>query len=169
MVKEIVNRVAQSELITIDFSDFVPKNEIIEFDLKQFLFRGTILKEKEFRIELKKFDVSKFHNKEVALFCSSDCIIPMWAYMLATSKINDIASEIYSGSKSELLQKKTLANIQNIDTGKFINKKVIVKGCGQMQFNEELYIAITKKLRNIVSSLMFGEACSAVPVYKIKK
>ena len=169
MVKEIVNRVAQSELITIDFSDFVPKNEIIEFDLKQFLFRGTILKEKEFRIELKKFDVSKFHNKEVALFCSSDCIIPMWAYMLATSKINDIASEIYSGSKSEFLQKKTLANIQNIDTGKFINKKVIVKGCGQMQFNEELYIAITKKLRNIVSSLMFGEACSAVPVYKIKK
>ena len=169
MVKEIVNRVAQSELITIDFSDFVPKNEIIEFDLKQFLFRGTILKEKEFRIELKKFDVSKFHNKEVALFCSSECIIPMWAYMLATSKINDIASEIYSGSKSELLQKKTLANIQNIDTGKFINKKVIVKGCGQMQFNEELYIAITKKLRNIVSSLMFGEACSAVPVYKIKK
>ena len=169
MVKEIVNRVAQSELITIDFSDFVPKNEIIEFDLKQFLFRGTILKEKDFRIELKKFDVSKFHNKEVALFCSSDCIIPMWAYMLATSKINDIASEIYSGSKSELLQKKTLANIQNIDTGKFINKKVIVKGCGQMQFNEELYIAITKKLRNIVSSLMFGEACSAVPVYKIKK
>ncbi len=169
MVKEIVNRVAQSELITIDFYDFVPKNEIIEFDLKQFLFRGTILKEKEFRIELKKFDVSKFHNKEVALFCSSDCIIPMWAYMLATSKINDIASEIYSGSKSELLQKKTLANIQNIDTGKFINKKVIVKGCGQMQFNEELYIAITKKLRNIVSSLMFGEACSAVPVYKIKK
>lgn len=169
MVKEIVNRVAQSELITIDFSDFVPENEIIEFDLKQFLFRGAILKEKEFRIELKKFDVSKFHNKEVALFCSSECIIPMWAYMLATSKINDIASEIYSGSKSEFLQKKTLANIQNIDTGKFINKKVIVKGCGQMQFNEELYIAITKKLRNIVSSLMFGEACSAVPVYKIKK
>ncbi|MAB94735.1 MAG: hypothetical protein CMC98_01365 [Flavobacteriales bacterium] len=169
MVKEIVNRVAQSELITIDFSDFVPENEIIEFDLKQFLFRGTILKEKEFRIELKKFDVSKFNNKEVAIFCSSDCIIPMWAYMLATSKINDIASEIYSGSKSEFLQKKTLANIQNIDTGKFINKKVIVKGCGQMQFNEELYIAITKKLRNIVNSLMFGEACSAVPVYKIKK
>ena len=169
MVKEIVNRVAQSELITIDFSDFVPKNEIIEFDLKQFLFRGTILKEKEFRIELKKFDVSKFHNKEVALFCSSDCIIPMWAYMLATSKINDIASEIYSGSKSEFLQKKTLANIQNMDTDKFINKKVIVKGCGQIQFNEELYIAITRKLRNIVSSLMFGEACSAVPVYKIKK
>ena len=169
MVKEIVNRVAQSELITIDFTDFVPKNEIIEFDLKQFLFRGTILKEKEFRIELKKFDVSKFHNKEVALFCSSDCIIPMWAYMLATSKINDIASEIYSGSKSELLQKKTLANIQNMDTDKFINKKVIVKGCGQIQFNEELYIAITRKLRNIVSSLMFGEACSAVPVYKIKK
>jgi len=169
MVKEIVNRVAQSELITIDFSDYVPEKEIVEFDLKQFLFSETILKEKEFRLKLKKFDVNKFHNKEVALFCSSDCIIPMWAYMLATSKINDIASEIYSGSKSELLQKKTLANIQNIDTGKFINKKVIVKGCGQMQFNEELYIAITKKLRNIVSSLMFGEACSAVPVYKIKK
>ena len=169
MEKEIVNRVAQSELITIDFSDYIPENEIVEFDLKQFLFRGTILKEREFRLELKKFDVNKFHNKEVALFCSSECIIPMWAYMLATSKINGIASEIYSGSKEEFLQKKTLANIQNMNTDKFINKKVIVKGCGQIQFNEELYIAITRKLRNIVSSLMFGEACSAVPVYKIKK
>ena len=169
MVKEIVNRVAQSELITIDFSDYVPEKEIVEFDLKQFLFSETILKEKEFRLKLKKFDVNKFHNKEVALFCSSECIIPMWAYMLATSKINGIASEIYSGSKEEFLQKKTLANIQNMDTDKFINKKVIVKGCGQIQFNEELYIAITRKLRNIVSSIMFGEACSAVPVYKIKK
>jgi len=169
MEKEIVNRVAQSELITIDFSDYIPENEIVEFDLKQFLFRGTILKEREFRLELKKFDSSIFNNKEVALFCSSDCIIPMWAFMLATSKINGIASEIYSGSKAEFLQKKTLANIQNMDTVKFINKKVIVKGCGQIQFNEELYIAITRKLRNIVSSLMFGEACSAVPVYKIKK
>lgn len=169
MVKKIINRVAQSELITIDFSDYVPEKEIVEFDLKQFLFSEAILKEKEFRLKLKKFDVNKFHNKEVALFCSSECIIPMWAYMLATSKINGIASEIYSGSKSEFLQKKTLANIQNMDTDKFINKKVIVKGCGQIQFNEELYIAITRKLRNIVSSLMFGEACSAVPVYKIKK
>jgi len=169
MVKEIVNRVAQSELISIDFSDYVPEKEIVEFDLKQFLFNETILKEKEFRLKLKKYDVNKFHNKEVALFCSSECIIPMWAYMIATSKINGIASEIYSGSKAEFLQKKTLANIQNMDTDKFINKKVIVKGCGQIQFNEELYIAITRKLRNIVSSLMFGEACSAVPVYKIKK
>ena len=169
MVKEIVNRVAQSELISIDFSDYVPEKEIVEFDLKQFLFNETILKEKEFRLKLKKFDVNKFHNKEVALFCSSECIIPMWAYMIATSKINGIASEIYSGSKAEFLQKKTLANIQNMDTDKFINKKVIVKGCGQIKFNEELYIAITRKLRNIVSSLMFGEACSAVPVYKIKK
>ena len=169
MVKEIVNRVAQSELITIDFSDYVPEKEIVEFDLKQFLFNETILKEKEFRLKLKKYDVNKFHNKEVALFCSSECIIPMWAYMIATSKINGIASEIYSGSKAEFLQKKTLANIQNMDTDKFINKKVIVKGCGQIKFNEELYIAITRKLRNIVSSLMFGEACSAVPVYKIKK
>ena len=169
MVKEIVNRVAQSELITIDFSDYVPEKEIVEFDLKQFLFSETILKEKEFRLKLKKYDVNKFHNKEVALFCSSECIIPMWAYMIATSKINGIASEIYSGSKAEFLQKKTLANIQNMDTDKFINKKVIVKGCGQIKFNEELYIAITRKLRNIVSSLMFGEACSAVPVYKIKK
>jgi hypothetical protein len=169
MVKEIVNRVAQSELISIDFSDYVPEKEIVEFDLKQFLFNETILKEKEFRLKLKKYDVNKFHNKEVALFCSSECIIPMWAYMIATSKINGIASEIYSGSKAEFLQKKTLANIQNMDTDKFINKKVIVKGCGQIKFNEELYIAITRKLRNIVSSLMFGEACSAVPVYKIKK
>ena len=151
MVKEIVNRVAQSELITIDFSDYVPEKEIVEFDLKQFLFSETILKEKEFRLKLKKFDVNKFHNKEVALFCSSECIIPMWAYMLATSKINGIASEIYSGSKAEFLQKKTLANIQNMDTDKFINKKVIVKGCGQIQFNEELYIAITRKLRNTTS------------------
>ena len=92
MTGEIKNRVADSKLITLDLEDFYPTGKRLEVDISQFLFQGILLKEKEFRLKLKKFDVNKFHNKEVALFCSSDSIIPMWAYMLATSKINDIAS-----------------------------------------------------------------------------
>lgn len=169
MADEIINRVANSKIITIDLSDYIPKNDIVELDLKQFLFKGSVLKEKEFRSQLREYEVSKFQNNITALFCSSDSIVPMWAYMLACSKLNDVASEIYSGNKSDVFQRLFLLNIENINISKFKNKKVIIKGCGQTPLKEELYITITKKLQKTVSSLMFGEACSAVPVYKNKK
>ena len=142
--------------------------QILEIDLKQFLFEGFILKEKEFRKTLKEFDFSIYTNKVVALFCSSDAIVPMWAYMLATSYLNKIGNEIHFGTKEEVFQKHFLQNIEGIDAEEFKGGKVIVKGCGHIPLTEALYIAITKKLQNTVSSLMFGEACSAVPVFKTK-
>ena len=169
MSEEIINRVANSDLITIDLTDYAPNIQILELDLKHFLFEGFILKEKDFRASLKEFDFSGYENKVVAVFCSSDCIIPMWAFMLLTSCLNNVASEIYSGNKNTVFQQLFLSNIENIKTLKFKNKKVIVKGCGQIPLSQNLYVAITKKLQNIVTSLMFGEACSAVPVFKKQK
>jgi fructose-1-phosphate kinase PfkB-like protein len=168
MSGEIVNRVANSALITIDLTDYAPKETIAILDAKDFLFEGIILKEKEFRNTLKEFDFSVYTNKIVALYCSSDAIVPMWAFMLLTSYLNNSASKIYFGKKEEVFQKIFSDNIDAIDATEFENKKVIVKGCGQVPLTEALYIAITKKLQNTVSSLMFGEACSAVPVFKKK-
>ena len=168
MTKEIINRVANSNLVTIDLTDYAPKETITILDIKDFLFEGIFLKEKEFRTSLKEFDFSAYTNKTVALNCSTDAIVPMWAFMLITSYLNNIASEIHFGTKEEVFQKKFSENIDSIDASEFEGKKIIVKGCGQIPLSEILYIAITKKLQNTVSSLMFGEACSAVPVFKKK-
>ena len=168
MSGEIINRVANSALITIDLTDYAPKETIAILDAKDFLFEGIILKEKEFRNTLKEFNFSVYTDKIVALYCSSDAIVPMWAFMLLTSYLNNPASKIYFGKKEEVFQKIFSDNIDAIDATEFENKKVIVKGCGQVPLTEALYIAITKKLQNTVSSLMFGEACSAVPVFKKK-
>jgi hypothetical protein len=168
MSKEIVNRVANSILITIDLADYAPEQSVLNFDLKDFLFKGIVLKEKEFRNSLAEFDFSIYANKVVALFCSSDAIVPMWAFMLVTSYLNTANSEIHFGTKEKVFQKIFTDNINAINISKFEGKKVIVKGCGQIPLTEPLYIAITKKLQNTVSSLMFGEACSAVPVFKKK-
>ena len=169
MSGEIVNRVANSGLINIDLSDYAPKQNIVIFEVKDFLFQDMVLKEKEFRSSLKEFDFSIFQGETVAINCSSDAIVPMWAFMLVTSYLKNIASEIYFGSKEEVFQQIFAANIDAINTLEFDNKKVIIKGCGEMPLSASLYVAITKKLQNTVSSLMFGEACSAVPVYKKKK
>jgi hypothetical protein len=168
MSDEIVNKVANSALITIDLTDYAPKETIAILDVKDFLFEGIILKEKDFRNTLKEFDFSVYTDKIVALYCSSDAIVPMWAFMLLTSYLNNSASKIHFGTKEEVFQKIFSDNIDAIDATEFENKKVIVKGCGQIPLTETLYVAITNKLQNTVSSLMFGEACSAVPVFKKK-
>ena len=169
MSDEIVNRVANSALITIDLADYAPSQSIAVLDVKDFLFQEIILKEKEFRANLKEFDFSIYQDKIVAINCSSDAIVPMWAFMLVTSYLKGIASEIHFGKKEDVFQQIFTANIDAIDSTEFENKKVIVKGCGSVPLSESLYIAITQKLQNNVSSLMFGEACSAVPVFKNKK
>ena len=168
MSGEIVNRVANSGLINIDLSDYAPKQNIAVLEVKDFLFQGIILKEKEFRTSLKEFDFSIYQGKTVAIHCSADAIVPMWAFMLVTSYLKGIASKIHFGKKEDVFQQIFTANIDAIDATEFKNKKVIVKGCGQIPLSESLYIAITIKLQNTVSSLMFGEACSAVPVLKNK-
>tara|TARA_B100000902_G_C26752365_1_gene641545 strand:- start:54 stop:569 length:516 start_codon:yes stop_codon:yes gene_type:complete len=169
MEKEIVNRVANSGLITIDLSDYATKENITLFDIKEFLFKGVVLKEKEFRESLMRCDFSEYEKKIVAIFCSSDVIVPMWAFMLVSSYLNPICSQLYFGEKEKVFQDILFKNITAINSEDFKDKKVIVKGCGSIPLSEGLYVAITQKLQNSVSSLMFGEACSAVPVYKKKK
>ncbi len=168
MGKEIINRVANSGLITINLSDYAPKEEIIMFDLKNFLFEGVILKEKEFRYSLMKFDFSTYEGKIAALYCSSDAIIPMWAFMLVSTYLNPICSQLHFGEKEEVFQHVLLKKIKDINAEDYKDKKVIVTGCGSFPVRESMYVEITQKLQYTVSSLMFGEACSAVPVYKKK-
>ena len=169
MSGEIVNRVAKSSLITIDLTDYAPKKPIAVLDLKDFLFQGIVLKEKEYRQSLKEFDFSIYTNATVALNCSADAIIPMWAFMLVTCYLNSVNSDIHFGVKEAVFQQIFANNINAIEASEFESKKVIVKGCGQIHLTEALYITITKKLQDKVSSLMFGEACSAVPIFKKKK
>ena len=167
--KEIVNRVAKLDVININLSDYAPKNEIVELDLKQFLFKELILKEKEFREGVKSFNFEIYRDKIVALFCSSDTIVPMWAYMLITTYLTDVGATVSYGNKEEVLQSVLLNNIRLLDETEFKNKRVLVNGCGKIKLSESLFIAITKKLQPQVKSLMFGEACSAVPIYKKRK
>ena len=168
MKGEIINKVEKRNIINIDLTDYAPKQVIIEIDIKDFLFEGFILKEKNFReiLENKEWDI--YINKTVALFCSSDSIIPLWAYMLITGYLNERNIEICFGNQTDVFDNLFLENIKKINTFEFENNRVIVKGCGDITIHEKIFMEITKKLQPIVKSLMFGEACSSVPVYKKK-
>lgn len=165
---ELVNKVAQSGLITLDLEDFFPKEAISAFDIKEFLFRGLILKELDFRAALKAHDWSAYKDKTVAVFCSTDAIIPQWAFMLVGTYLSAQTTEIYFGTTEDVEQKLFLLNLKNIDATKYIDEKIIIKGCGTKTVTGEAYLEITKKLQPVVKSLMFGEACSTVPIYKRK-
>ena len=165
---EIKNRVADSGIVNVDLSDYAPKENILELDLKQFLFDGLVLKEKEFRIALKEFNFNKYDGKVVAVFCGANVIVPMWAYMLITTYLNNANAKIYFGNKNKVTQAIIKENIDSINVDDYKEKRVIVNGCSNIKLSEGLYIAITKKLQKNVKSLMFGEACSAVPIFKNK-
>ena len=165
---EIKNRVANSGIVNVDLSDYAPKENILELDLKQFLFDGLVLKEKEFRVALKEFDFNKYDSKVVAVFCGASVIVPMWAYMLITTYLNNANAKIYFGNKNKVTQAIIKENIDSINVDDYKEKRVIVNGCSNIKLSEGLFIAITKKLQKNVKSLMFGEACSAVPIFKNK-
>lgn len=168
MTEILINKVAQSGLITLDLEDFFPKEEIVSIDLKDFLFRGLILKEAEFRAALKAKDWSVCQDKTVAVFCSSDAIIPQWAWMLVATYLGNNNTRFFFGTKEEVEQRLFLLNLKNIDEKKYSDERVVIKGCGTKTVSGEAYLEITKKLQPVVKSLMFGEPCSTVPVYKKK-
>src|SRR5690606_19405224 len=163
---EIVNKIAQSGLITLDLETFYPKEEIAEFDLKPFLFMEMILKEKDFRASLQEHDWQQYSGKAVGVYCSVDAIIPFWAYMLISSFLKPHASAIYFGNKEQVVKEIMTRNIRAIDTKEFEDKRIILKGCGKMGVSEFAYLEITNILQPVVKTLMYGEACSTVPVYK---
>jgi len=168
MQDTIVNKVAESGIITLNLEDFYPKEDILVFDLKEFLFMGLILKEKDFRAALQAIDWKQYLNKNVAVTCSADAIIPVWAYMLVASYLQPFAGEIVFGNKEMLISFLIDKNIEKINASNYTDSRVVIKGCGDIQIPASAYMTITNKLRPYVKSIMYGEPCSTVPVYKKK-
>jgi len=155
-------------LITLDLENYFPKGEVAVFDMKDYLFMGMILKEKEFRESLKNLDWEKFRNKYVAITCSADAVIPVWAYMLVASGLTGIAKDFVMGDEKELHRTLFLKNLSAIDKNKYADKRMVIKGCGETPIGEFAYTEITKLLKPVAKSIMYGEPCSTVPVYKKK-
>jgi hypothetical protein len=164
----ITNKVAESGLITLDPADYYPKEETKTFDLKDFLFMGLILKEKDFRDALKNLNWEEYRDKNVAVTCSADAIIPMWAWMLAASYLQPVAREIVMGDEKDLHKTIFLKNLSKINLAEFADKRIVVKGCGDTPIGEFVYMELTRLLQPVVKSIMYGEPCSTVPVYKKK-
>ena len=168
MAEEIINRVAASALEELNLEDYFPREEIMVFDLKPYLFMELILKEKDFREALQKENWSVFKEKAVAVTCTTDAIIPVWAYMLVASYLQPLAAEIIFGNSDAALKELFLKKISSIDVNQFAEKRVVVKGCGNLPVGEYAYLEITKLLRPVAKSIMYGEACSTVPIFKKK-
>jgi len=151
------NKVAESGLLTIDLASLLPSNEIILFDIKPYLFKELILKEKEFRASLLNIDWSIYQDKIVGIVCSTDAIIPMWANMLIVSSLHPYAKAVYFGDENKVREQLLQESISKINTELYIDQRVVVKGGGETPIGESAYIAITQKLRPIVKSIMYGE------------
>jgi len=157
-----------SPLETVDLEEYYPKEEIIGLDLKPYLFMDLIIKEKDFRAALQSTDWSIYQGKIVAVTCSADAVIPVWAYMLLASYLEPVARDIIMGNQDEALRQSVLKRIEAIDISGFKDKKVVVKGCGNLPIGDFAYMEITKRLRSVSKSIMYGEPCSTVPIYKRK-
>ena len=168
MENVIINKVAESALTSIDLEEYYPKGDTAVFDLKDHLFMGLILKEKDFRAALQTYDWEQFRDKNVAITCSADAIIPMWAYMLVASNLQPVAKEVVFGEEKDILKTLLLRNLATIKGEEFTDKRVVVKGCGDVAIPEAAYVEITNKLRPYVKSIMYGEPCSTVPIFKRK-
>ena len=164
----MVNKVSESGLITLDLEEFYPKGETVLFDMKDHLFMGLILKEKEFREGLKNVDLELYRDKNVALTCTADAVIPVWAYMLVAAFLQPVAAAIVFGNEDFLHKTLFLKNLAAIDPADYSDKRVVIKGCGELPITEIAYVEITNLLRPVVKSIMYGEPCSTVPVYKKK-
>jgi hypothetical protein len=162
------NKVTESGLITIDLSKYVPVKKPISFDIAPFLYKGLILKEKEFREALQHHDWNQYKDIPVAVFCSNDALIPAWAYMLIAVKLDGIASDIYPGTPEEMFKQMFLKEIGQMPTETLSGRRVVIKGCGDDPIGDFAYLEITKRLLPLVKSIMYGEPCSTVPVFKAK-
>lgn len=166
---KLVNRVANSRLKTINLEKYFPEDEIIEFDLKDYLFKELILKEKEFRAALKAIDWTEYEHKAVAITCSTDAIIPTWAFMLVASYLEPHALEVFLGTKSALIEEKYRHQLDKLDYSQYEDELIVIKGCSQKPVPASAYVALTTRLRPFAKSIMYGEACSTVPIYKKPK
>ncbi|MEX0813091.1 MAG: DUF2480 family protein [Chitinophagales bacterium] len=172
MTKEtLVNKVAQSGLTTLDLEKLLDNTDWTYLDIKGFLVKEMLLMEKPFRAALKTFDWQPFHGKWVAIYCSADALIPYWAYMLLTAYLQEAGARVFYANGDKKRDEKLLLKrlIQDLNPEKYSNERVIVKGCGHLELDASFYVMITEKLTPHIKSLMYGEPCSTVPVYKRKK
>lgn len=169
MSDEIVNKVSQSALTTIDLEQFYPTDPIKIFDLKPFLFMELILKEKDFRASLQNTDWKIYKDEVVGVCCTADAVIPVWAYMLVTSHLQPYAKEIFMGNEEDALGQLMTNRIRRIDPADYKDKRIVIKGCGEKQIGDFAFLEITKLLRPVAKSIMYGEPCSTVPIFKADK
>ena len=168
MQDEIINRVANSKLVTINLEDYYPQGKRILFDIKDWLFEDFVLREKDFRDQVKQFNWSQFKDNYVALTCSSDAIIPAWAFILLSIHLEPFSKKTVIGNL-ELLETSIYQDVLNtLDISGFSNKPIIIKGCSKKPVPQNAYIMLANKLKPIAHSIMYGEACSSVPLYKKK-
>ena len=169
MEDQIINKVAKSGLISLDLEDYYHSGERVLYDLKDNLFMGLILKEKDFREFLKTHDWSQYSGKNVAIICTEDAVIPTWAYMLLTIQLEPFANAIVFGNLQDLETKLYNDALAKINFAEYTGAKVVVKGCSKVAVPTTAYVEITRRLKPYAQSIMFGEPCSTVPLYKKPK
>lgn len=162
----LVNRVANSGLVNINLEDYYPEAALVTFDLKDYLFKELILKEKDFREAMKALDWEQFQDKTLLVYCSNDAIIPVWAFMLVSAYASPYAKEIYQGDQSAYLTDYYQRIIQEMDTTMHEGKRIVIKGCSNRPVPPAAYMALTAALRPFAQSIMYGEPCSTVPIFK---
>ncbi len=166
MAEEIINRVAQSKLVTIDLEDYYPAGERVLFDISDWLMEGLILREKDFRKYVAENDWSQHQGQYVSLTCATDAIIPAWAYMLISVHLTPFVEKVIIGTFEQLETAIYQDIINNLDVAAYKDKPVIIKGCANKPIPDNAYTMMTAKLHNVAKSVMYGEACSSVPLYK---
>jgi hypothetical protein len=166
MEKEIINRVAESDLVTINLEDFYLKGGRVLFDLKPWLFEELILKEKDFREQIKNHDWSQYQNNFVAVTCSADAIVPTWAFMLVVSSLTPFAQKIVFGDLKKLDEVLFQEQIQKLNPENYRDEKIIIRGCSHIEVPVSAYVLLINLLRPVAKSIMYGDACSTVPLFK---
>lgn len=165
----LINKVAESGIITIDLEEYYPKGERVLFDIKELLFQGLILKEKDFREFIKTEDWKKYKDKYVAIICSADAIVPTWAYMLLATQLEPVAKKVVFGSLETLETIIYNEILSKININQYKDARIVIKGCGNLPVPKAAYVEITRLLRPVAKSIMYGEPCSTVPLYKKPK
>jgi len=163
-----VNKVALSDLVTFNLEELYDKTPIESIDLKDNLFQGLILRERDFREFVKEANWESYQDKHVALFCSADAVVPMWAYMLVANRLSPFAKEVFMGSPMQLQQHLIQTKINQLDFEQYRDKKIVVKGCSNLEVPVGAYVALTHRMSEVAASIMYGEPCSTVPIYKRK-
>ena len=166
---ELVNRVASSGLVTLNLEEYFPKADMVVFDLKNYLFMELILKEKDFREALTTHDWSQYDQKILLVYCSADAIIPVWAYMLVSAYAEAYALDIFQGDQEAYIKAHYYHVLSNLDLQRYEDQRIVIKGCSEKPVPAAAYLDLTKRLRPLVKSIMYGEPCSTVPVFKKPK